>query len=83
MHIERRNKYLGQGSQINKSGKKLDINLDMTTLDIMCRSLVTKNQTIHRGQLINLRNLIELINPSNYTNDIEKMKRINFIKKGN
>lgn len=82
MDLERRNKYYGQGSRVNKSGKKLDINLDVATLDIMCRSLVTTNQTIHRGQLVNLRNLIELIDPSNYSNDTEKSKRINFIKKG-
>lgn len=82
MDLERRNKYYGQGSRVNKSGKKLDINLDVATLDIMCRSLVTTNQTIHRGQLVNLRNLIELIDQSNYSNDTEKSKRINFIKKG-
>ena len=82
MDLERRNKYYGQGSRVNKSGKKLDINLDVATLDIMCRSLVTTNQTIHRGQLVNLRNLIELIDPSSYSNDTEKSKRINFIKKG-
>lgn len=48
----------------------------------MCKSLVTDNQTIRRGQLVNLRNLIHLINPDSYINDFEKSKRVSFIKKG-
>lgn len=60
----------------------IDINLDMRTLDIMCRALVTDTQIIRRGQLINLRNLIYLLNPSIYENDIEKREKIIFIKKG-
>lgn len=82
MNFERRTKYDGQGSSVVKGNKQLDINLDIRTLDIMCKSLVTDNQAIRRGQLVNLRNLIYLIKPENYINDIEKSKRINFIKKG-
>ena len=48
----------------------------------MCKCLVTDNQNVRRGQLINLRNLIYLINPVNYENDPEKAKRVSFIKKG-
>ena len=48
----------------------------------MCKSLVTDNQTIRRGQLVNLRNLILLLNPNSYINDYEKSKRVSFIKKG-
>ena len=82
LNFERRAKYSGQGSSIVKGNKQLDINLDLRTLDIMCKSLVTDNQNIRRGQLVNLRNLIYLIRPENYENDIEKSKRISFIKKG-
>ncbi len=82
MNFERRNKYMGQGSSVVKTNKRLNINLDLRTLDIMCKSLVTDNQTIRRGQLINLRNLIFLLNPSTYENDAEKSKRVSFIKKG-
>jgi len=79
-NVERRQKY-SQGSSISKD-KLIDVNLDSYTLDIMCKSLVTGNQTIKRGQLVNLRNLISLIRPDNYINDVEKSKRIAFIKKG-
>lgn len=82
MDFERRSRYGGQGFNVVKSGKQLDIKLDLRTLDIMCKSLVTNNQAIRRGQLVNLRNLIYMIKPDNYMNDIEKSKRINFIKKG-
>ena len=82
LNYERRAKYGGQGYSIVKSNKQIDINLDLRTLDIMCKSLVTDSQIIRRGQLVNLRNLIALIKPENYTNDSEKMKRIQFIKKG-
>lgn len=82
MNLERRAKYGGHGSTVVKSNKRLDLNLDVRTLDIMCKSLVTENQTIRRGHLVNLRNLIYLINPEGYTNDLEKSKRVSFIKKG-
>lgn len=82
MNFERRSKYMGQGSSVVKSNKQLDINLDLRTLDIMCKCLVTDNQNVRRGQLINLRNLIYLLNPVNYENDPEKAKRVSFIKKG-
>lgn len=82
MNLERRKKYTGSGSSIVKSNKQLDMNLDLRTLDIMCKSLVTDNLTIRRGQLVNLRNLIYLIKQDNYINDLEKSKRVSFIKKG-
>ena len=82
LNLERRTKYSGQGSSVVKSNKQLDINLDLHTLEIMCKCLVTDSQNIRRGQLINLRNLIYLVKPDNYVNDAEKNKRIDFIKKG-
>lgn len=82
MNVERRMKYSGQGSMVAKSENRIDMNLDLRTLDIMCKALVTENQGIRRGQLVNLRNLIYLIDPKNYINDSEKKERIIFIKKG-
>lgn len=82
MNVERRMKYSGQGSMVAKSENRIDMNLDLRTLDIMCKALVTENQGIRRGQLVNLRNLIYLIDPKNYINDSEKKERVIFIKKG-
>lgn len=82
MNIERRMRYSGQGSMVVRSENKIDMSLDLRTLDIMCKALVTENQGIRRGQLVNLRNLIYLIDPKSYENDSEKKERIIFIKKG-
>lgn len=82
MNLERRAKYGGQGFSVVKSEKRLDMNLDLRTLDIMCKCVVSDNLTIRRGQLINLRNLIYLLNENSYINDEEKTKRVSFIKKG-
>ena len=82
MNVERRMRYSGQGSMVVRSENKIDMNLDLRTLDIMCKALVTENQGIRRGQLVNLRNLIYLIDPKNYENDSEKKERVIFIKKG-
>lgn len=82
MNAERRTKYSGHGSTIVKSNKLLSINLDNRTLEIMCKCIVTNSQTFRRGQLINLRNLIFLLNPDTYENDSKKSSMISFIKKG-
>ena len=81
MNFERRSKYEVNGPSFAKD-KQLNVNLTLHTLDIMCKCIVTDNQTIRRGQLVNMRNLIYILNPENYINDAEKVKRINFIKKG-
>ena len=82
MNFERRARYSGQGSSIIKGNKTIDLNLDLRTLDIICKCLLTDNQSMRRGSLVNLRNLIYLLNPSTYVNDMEKSSRISFIKKG-
>lgn len=81
MNFERRSKYEVNGPSFAKD-KQLNVNLTLHTLDIMCKCIVTDNQTIRRGQLVNMRNLIYILNPENYINDAEKVKRINFLKKG-
>ena len=81
MNAERRLKYSSQASSSSNSGT-LRVNLDVKILDIMCRAVVTANQTLRRGQLINLRNLIYSLAPDVYNNDAEKCKMISFIKKG-
>lgn len=80
MNSDRRSRFMNNdASNLNK---KLDINLDIRALDIICKMVVSNNQTIRRGHLINIRNLIYMIRPENYINDNEKSKRISFIKKG-
>ncbi len=48
----------------------------------MCSYILSENKNIRRSHLLNMRNLFELLDINIYINDIEKMKRIDFIKRG-
>jgi hypothetical protein len=82
LSIERRKKYLNSGKTVDKSGKIIDINFDLNSLNLMCSYVLSENKNIRRSHLINMRNLFAILNMELYVNDIEKMKRVNFIKKG-
>lgn len=82
MNIERRTKYSGRGRSISKTDNKVDINFDLNALNLMCSYILSENRNIRRSHLINMRNLFDLLDINVYVNDTEKMKRIDFIKKG-
>ena len=73
---------------IQKAGYKKSNNeitslrLDLNTYDMFCRYVLQENKCIRLEHLVSLRNLINTINPVNYENDPELLKRVNFIKKG-
>lgn len=80
--ITRRQKYVNQGRNVFKSDfRKVKINFDLNTLNLLCSYILSDNKNIRRGALINLRNLFEVIDIESYKNDMEKMKRITFIRK--
>ena len=82
MIITTRPKNPGQGFSVVKNKRaKLPINFDLASLNLMCTYVLTENRNIKRGQYINLRNLMELLDMDKYINDHEKYKRVNFIKK--
>ena len=62
--------------------KPIKINLDLITLDILCRYILQSSSMIRMEHLVNLRKLMSIIDYSTYENDPEKMKRVNFIFKG-
>lgn len=82
MQIEERKKKYGQGRTAVKTKRRLPINFDIGSLDLMCQYVISSNRNIKRGMYINLRNLIELLDMEKYINDQEKYKRVMFIKKG-
>lgn len=82
MDITKRTKYSGRGRSISKTDNKVDINFDLNALNLMCSYILSENRNIRRSHLINMRNLFDILDMSLYQNDIEKMKRVNFIKKG-
>lgn len=82
MIITNRPKKPGQGFNILKNKKaKLPINFDLASLNLMCTYVLSENRNIKRGQYINLRNLMELLDLDKYINDQERYKRVIFIKK--
>lgn len=82
MNTERRTKYLNQGRTINKGNVHVNINFDVNTLVLMCSYVLADNRNIRRSQLLNMRNLFEMIDLNIYKSDPIRMKYIEFIKKG-
>lgn len=82
VEIAQRKKKYGQGKTFVKNKKKLPINFDVSSLDLMCQYVVSSNRNIRRGMYINLRNLVSLLDMEKYINDQEKYKRVIFIRKG-
>lgn len=83
MILTERPRKRGSGKTINKSKKLLEINLDVNALDLFCSYVVSSNKNIRRGQLLSIRNLIELLDIDKYyKNSPEKIQRIEFIKSG-
>lgn len=82
LHIERRQRYSGQGRTYVKTKTKIPINFDLASLDLMCSFVLSENRNVKKGQYINLRNLFDMLDMEKYINDQEKYKRVLFIKKG-
>lgn len=82
MNVTRREKYTNGGRTVAFTKRKITINYSLDVLNIMCSYVISTNRNIRRGQLINMRNLFEIIDINTYINDPEKMNRINFIRKG-
>lgn len=80
MSSDRREKY--KNNPIKNKDLKIDVNFDISMLDLMCSFIVSNNKNIRRGNIINMRNLFLIIDMNNYANDTERLSRIDFIKKG-
>ena len=55
---------------------------DIKTLDFYCRYIVSANQNIRVSGLNIVKELFNMVDPASYGNDIERVKRIEFIKRG-
>lgn len=81
MNLTRRQKYSGHGHKVSKMDNKIRLSLDLSTLNMFCSYIISENRNIKRSQLINMRNLFEVMDLSEYT-DNEKSRRVSFIQKG-
>ena len=80
--MENRRQRYGPGSPIKNQNFVIDVKFDITELDLMCAYIVSENRNIHRGNIINMRNLFLTMNMDNYNGDQERLARIDFIMKG-
>ena len=78
---DRRSMY-AENNPIKNKDLLIDVNFDITSLDLMCSYIVSSNKNIRRGNIINIRNLFLMMDMNNYANDTERLNRINFINKG-
>ena len=83
MNMERRKKYTSNKSNRHvKTNQIIDINFDLTSLNLMCSYVLSENRNIRRNHLINMRNLFEMLDQTKYEKDTEKYKRFLFIQRG-
>jgi len=81
MAQNRLNKYKKKSLKKTKD-LKLDLNIDITHLAIFCSYIVSGNRNIHRGNIINLRNVFTLIDMNKYSSNDEMIKMYQFIQRG-
>ena len=81
MNLERRQKFFNGGRTISFTHKKISLNFGIDVLSEFCSYVISTNASIRKGQLINMRNLFELLDMDIYKNDPDKMKMITFIRK--
>lgn len=55
---------------------------DIKTLDFYCRYIISSNKNIRISGLYLVKDLFDRVDPSSYGNDIERINRIYFIKRG-
>lgn len=81
MDLDRKAKYMNQKNSLSSTGY-VDLGIDLHSLDILCKMVLSKNKLIRRTQLMNIGKYLEILNPKAYVNDPEKQERVNFIRKG-
>ena len=82
MIISTRERQKGHGKTYTKKDKKIPLNFDLASLDLLCNFVISENRNVRRLQYINLRNLIDMLDMEKYISDQERYKRVLFIKKG-
>lgn len=65
----------------NNSYVATKINIDIKTLNILCRYVLQDPRLLRMEHLVNLKRVVTSIDRSEYENDPEKVKRYNFINK--
>lgn len=78
----RRQKYLNASLTASKKrneANKIQLNLDMVSLNLLCSYIMSNNANVRRAHLINLNNMMGKLDLSEYENDPDRQRRITFI----
>ena len=67
--------------QYRKNNEPIHLQLDLLTFDIYCRYVLQPSSMLRMEQLVNLRTMLNGIDPATYENDEDKLKRVRFIYK--
>ena len=78
---DRRFKYANK-SIVKNDNIVVDINFDITELDLFCNYITSSNTSIRRANVVNLRNVFLIMDKNNYAGDNERLSRIDFVMKG-
>lgn len=81
LDFDRKAKYMNQSNTLDQT-KYVDLGIDMHSLDILCKMVVSRNKLIRRTQLMNIVKFLDILNPTAYINNPDKQERVNFIRKG-
>lgn len=65
----------------NRSGDVARINIDLPTLNILCRYVLQDPRLIRMEHLVHVKRMLNMMDPASYENDPEKTKRVNFLIK--
>lgn len=65
----------------NKNQSPIKLQLDIMTLDVLCKYALQPDTMVRMEHLVNLNNMISSLDPTTYQNDPEKLRRIQFISK--
>ena len=65
----------------NKDDGPIKFELDIMSLDVLCKYVLQSPSLLRMEHLVNLRKMVNMVHPSIYENDPEKVKRMEFIFK--
>lgn len=80
LKAQRRTKYMQNNHKINKGDIRLNINFNISTLEIMASYCISENRSIRRSMLMQMRNLFSMLDESLYEIDQTKKRYFDFIK---
>ena len=71
---------ISKSKRKNKNQESNGVNLDSSTLRLLCRYSIADNAYVNMNHIVNLKNLIFSLDMDVYQNNIDKVNMINFVR---